>query len=45
MYRTMKAMIKLRSATEPTIGYMKMDGRLARSKRAANLAFTHKFFC
>ena len=29
--RTMKAMIKRRSAIEPTIGHMKMDGRLARS--------------
>ena len=29
--RTMKAMIKRRSAIEPTIGHMKMDGRLARN--------------
>jgi transposase, IS5 family len=29
--RTMKAMIKRRSAIEPTIGHMKTDGRLARN--------------
>jgi IS5 family transposase len=29
--RTMKAMIKRRSAIEPTIGHMKSDGRLARN--------------
>lgn len=29
--RAMKAMIKRRSAIEPTIGHMKMDGRLARN--------------
>jgi transposase, IS5 family len=29
--RTMKQMIKRRSAIEPTIGHMKMDGRLARN--------------
>ena len=29
--RTMKAMIKRRSAIEPTIGHMKMDGRLGRN--------------
>lgn len=29
--RTLKAMIKRRSAIEPTIGHMKMDGRLARN--------------
>jgi len=29
--RTMKAMIRRRSAIEPTIGHMKMEGRLARN--------------
>ncbi|GKT21272.1 hypothetical protein AVHM3334_04230 [Acidovorax sp. SUPP3334] len=29
--RTLKAMIKRRSAIEPAIGHMKMDGRLARN--------------
>jgi IS5 family transposase len=29
--RTLKAMIKRRSAIEPTIGHMKMDGRLGRN--------------
>jgi IS5 family transposase len=29
--KTLKAMIKRRSAVEPTIGHMKMDGRLARN--------------
>ncbi len=29
--RTLKAMIKLRSAIEPAIGHMKMDGRLGRN--------------
>jgi IS5 family transposase len=29
--RTMKAMIKRRSAIEPTIGHMKTDGRLSRN--------------
>jgi IS5 family transposase len=29
--RTMKAMIKRRSAIEPTIGHMKRDGRLDRN--------------
>ena len=29
--RTMKAMIKRRSAIEPAIGHMKMDGRLNRN--------------
>ncbi|KTT25748.1 hypothetical protein NS331_04680 [Pseudacidovorax intermedius] len=29
--RTLQAMIKRRSAIEPTIGHMKMDGRLARN--------------
>lgn len=29
--RTLKAMIKRRSAIEPVIGHMKMDGRLARN--------------
>jgi IS5 family transposase len=29
--RTMKAMIKRRSAIEPAIGHMKMDGKLARN--------------
>ncbi len=29
--RTLKAMIKRRSAVEPTIGHMKMDGRLGRN--------------
>lgn len=31
MTRTLKAMIKRRSAIEPAIGHMKMDGRLARN--------------
>jgi IS5 family transposase len=31
MTRSMKAMIKRRSAIEPTIGHMKSDGRLARN--------------
>ena len=29
--QTLKAMIKLRSAIEPTIGHIKMDGRLGRN--------------
>ena len=29
--KTLRAMIKRRSAVEPTIGHMKMDGRLARN--------------
>ncbi len=29
--KTLKAMIKRRSAIEPTIGHMKMDGRLGRN--------------
>ena len=29
--RTLKAMIKRRSAIEPTIGHMKMDGKLSRN--------------
>lgn len=29
--RTLKAMIQRRSAIEPTIGHMKMDGRLSRN--------------
>ena len=31
--RTLKAMIKRRSAIEPAIGQMKMDGRLGRNPR------------
>jgi IS5 family transposase len=35
--RTMKAMIKRRSAIEPTIGHMKMEGRLARNPLKGSL--------
>jgi IS5 family transposase len=35
--RTLRAMIKRRSAIEPTIGHMKMDGRLARNPLKGSL--------
>lgn len=36
--RTLKVMIKRRSAIEPAIGHMKMDGRLARNHLKGALA-------
>ncbi len=37
--RTLQAMIKQRSAIEPTIGQMKMDGRLARNPLKGGLGY------